>query len=346
MASVKVSAFSRAGERRDDSILTVMLMKVFLGTLVLAGGVGLTAGKLPPDMTEPVRVIRAVGPEGQGNAAASAAWKNLSAGNASTLLPLLGAMDGANDYALNWLRAAVDAVAGRELAAGRPLPLTALTQFLQETKHSPRSRRLAFELLTRSDSAAADRLLAGLLNDPSLEIRRDAVQKLVDQADQELNRTNTTAAVSLFQQALGSARDVTQIEGIAKKLTELGQPVDLQKHFGFLAEWKVIGPFDNTDNKGFESAYPPEAKIDLAAEYDGKRGKVRWQDFVTKHKYGMVDMNQPCGKLKEVTAYATTDFFSERPAGGAAAWRQEFLAGVVEWPAALRPQRISHHGGD
>ena len=109
-------------------IATVMLMKLFLRTLILVGGVSLALAGPPSDIAEPVRVLRAVGPEGQGNAAASAAWKKLAAGNAATLVPLLGAMDGANDYALNWLRAAVDAVAGRELAAGHPLPLPELKQ--------------------------------------------------------------------------------------------------------------------------------------------------------------------------------------------------------------------------
>jgi hypothetical protein len=304
-----------------------MPMKLILQTLILAAGVSVTLAGPPPDIAEPVRVLRAVGPEGEGNAAASAAWKKLAAGNAPTLVPLLVAMDGANDYALNWLRAAVDAVSGRELAAGHPLPLPELKQFLQQTEHNPRARRLAFELVARVDPATADQLLAGMLNDPSLELRRDAVQKLVDQADQALARTNLTAAAPLLQTALRSAREVTQIEGITEKLKGLGQPVDLQKHFGFLAEWKVIGPFDNTGNQGFETASPPESKIDLTAEYDGKQGKVRWQDYVTTHKYGMVDMNQPCGKLKEVMAYATTDFYSDRARavelrlGGKNSWR-------------------------
>ncbi len=304
-----------------------MPMKLFLRTLVLTCGAGLALAGLPPEMAEPVRVLRAVGSEGQGNAAASAAWKKLAAGNISTLLPLLEAMDGANDYALNWLRAVVDSVAGRELAAGRKLPQAELNNFLRDTKHSPRARRLAFELVARVNPAATDQLLAGMLNDPSLEIRHDAVQKLIDQAGQELARTNKTAAVSLFQQALGPARDVQQIDSIAGKLAELGQPVDLQKHFGFLAEWKVIGPFDNTGNKGFETVYPPELKIDLTAEHDGKLGKVRWQDYTTKHQYGMVDMNQPCGKLKEVAGYATTEFYSDKARavelrlGGKNSWR-------------------------
>ena len=302
-------------------------MKLFIRALVLMSGVGPALAGLLPEMAEPVRVLRAVGSEGQGNAAASVAWKKLSTDNASTLVPLLEAMDGANDYALNWLRAAVDTVSGRELAAGHSLPLPELKQFLRATEHNPRARRLAFELVARIEPSTADQLLTGMLNDPSLELRRDAVQKLIDQANQALAGTNSADAVQNLQSALRSARDVTQIEGIADKLKGLGQPLDLQKHFGFLTEWKVMGPFDNTGNRGFETTYPPELKIDLAAEYDGKQGKVRWQDYVTKHKYGMVDLNQSCGKLKEVTAYATTDFFSDRGRpvelrlGGKNSWR-------------------------
>ena len=289
-----------------------MIAKYFVPTLLLFGciGPGLTA--LANEPLASIEVIRAVGIEGSGNAAASVAWKKLAAGDSSTLVSLLSGMDGANDYSLNWLRSAVDTITARELKAGKPLPLVELGKFLLETSHHPRARRLAFELVTQVDPATADLMLAGMLNDPSLEIRRDAVQKLIDQANQSLARSNRLGAGLLFQQALNSARDVQQIEGIAKKLNELERPVDLQKHFGFLAEWQIIGPFDNTGNAGFERSFPPEQKIDLAAEYDGKTGKVRWKSYATNHKYGMVDLNQPYGKLKEVVAYATTDFYSDR----------------------------------
>ena len=267
---------------------------------------------LASERDEWLRDIRAVSVEGRGNAAASAAWQKLTASNEATLLPTLEAMDGANDYALNWLRSAADTIAAREIKAGKQLPVPELGKFLLETSHHPRARRLAFELLLQTDPATADQLLAGMLNDPSLEIRRDAVQKLVDQANQSLTRSNTLGAGLLFQQALNYARDVQQIESIAKKLGELGRPVDLLSHFGFLADWKIIGPFDNTSNVGFEKAYPPEQKISFADESDGKSGKVRWQDYTSRHKYGMVDLNQPYGKLKDVLAYATTEFYSDR----------------------------------
>lgn len=289
-----------------------MISKLIIVALFLAGISQSSLSVRANESLALIEVIRSVRAEGSGNAAASAAWKKLAAGDASTLVLLLGGMDGANDYALNWLRAAVDTIAARELKAGKALPLPELGEFLLETSHNPRARRLAFELVAQTDAATAEQLLAGMLNDPSLEIRRDAVQKLIDQANQSLVRSNRLGAGLLFQQALNSARDVQQIEGIAKKLNELERPVDLQKHFGFLAEWQIVGPFDNTGNAGFEKAFPPEQKIDLTAEYDGKTGKVRWRNYPTTDKYGMVDLNQPYGKLKEVVAYATTDFYSDR----------------------------------
>lgn len=294
-------------------------------------------------LAEALAAIRAVGPEGQGNASASAAWKKLIAGDGGSLLAILGAMDGASDYALNWLRPAVDAIASRELKAGGKLPLAELGKFLLETSHHPRARRLAYEVVAHADPAVAERMLMGMLNDPSLELRYAAVQKLVDQADETVARSNQLSAALLYRQAIGAARDATQIEALAKKLAGLGQPVELVQHFGFLTQWQVIGPFDNSGRRGFETAFPPETKIDLTAEYDGKGRKVRWQSYTTTHEYGMVDMNKPCGKIKEVTAYAVTDFFSdtaravELRLGGKNSWKVwlngKFLFGHDEYHA-------------
>ena len=314
-----------------------------------------------PELTEALRIIRAVGPEGQGNAAASRAWKDVLARNdAANLLPVLTAMDGANDYALNWLCVAVDGLVAQAAKAGRPLPLPELGKFLLETSHHATARRRAFELIRRGDPATAEKLLPGMLNDPSLEIRYDAVSQLLGQAQAALARTNQPGATLLLQQAVSFARDADQIDEIAKQLKALGRPVNLQKHFAFLADWKIIGPFDNTGNVGFETSYPPELKLDFSAEYDGKKGKVRWQEYSTSHEYGMVDMNQPLGKLKGVLAYATTDFYADRAQsvelrlGGKNSWKVwlngKFLFGRDEYhtnteidqyvmPAQLQPGR-------
>jgi|GEM_PF-1725063 len=41
--------------------------------------------------------------------------------------------------------------------------------------------------------------------------------------------------------------------------------------------WHLIGPFPNSGDKGFDTKYPPETEgFKPDAEYDGKKGKVKW----------------------------------------------------------------------
>src|ERR1051325_9108596 len=259
-----------------------------------------------------IETIRAVGPEGHGNVEAGRAWKVLGAGDAGSLLIILGAMDGANDLAVNWLRAAVDAIGGRELAAARKLPVAGLEKFIRETQHHPRARRLAYELIAQANPDTARRLIAGLRDDPSAELRRDAVQGLIDEVAEIQAAGRTNEAISKYQAAIQSARDVDQVESIAKELKKLGRPVELPAVFGWVTQWKVIGPFDSTGGAGHDKVYPPEERIDLAAEYEGKAGKVRWQDFKAAGDYGLVDLNRPCGALKEVAGYACAELRADK----------------------------------
>lgn len=284
-------------------------------SLALALGL-ICAAALPavaaPKLADSIKTIRAVGAEGLGNAQASAAWKDISAAKASDLPAILAGMDGANELALNWLRAAVDSVAARELAAGRKLPVAALEKFVNDTKHNPRARYLAYDLIRRVDTAKAESLIAKLQDDPSTELRRDAVQRQLDAAAALAKAGKTNDAIAQYQTAIKSARDADQVDEIAKTLKKLGSPVSLPSVFGWVTDWKVIGPFDNKDRAGFEKVFPPEQGIDLAAEYDGLNGKVKWQDFKTTDDYGMVDLNKPIGALKEVTGYAYAEFHADK----------------------------------
>ena len=257
------------------------------------------------DLTTSIKTIRAVGPEGQGNAAAAKAWQTLSKAEASALPQILTAMDGANPLAANWLRAAVDTIAARE----KKLPIDALQKFLADQSHTPRARRLAFELIRAADAKLAAKLIPGMINDPSVELRREAVAQVLD-AGKIANQP--AIAVKEYRKALDAARDIDQIKAATKALRDLKQEVDLPRHFGFLMHWNVIGPFDNSERAGFAKVFPPETNVDLEATYDGKAGKVKWSSFVTADEYGMVDINKaypgPGDGLKEVTAYAYTEY--------------------------------------
>lgn len=264
---------------------------------------------LAGDVQAALDALRAVGPKGAGHAAAAQAWQRLATLDAAQLPAMLAALDGANPLAANWIRTAVDAVAERALAAGKVLPEAELEQFILDRRHAPRGRRLAYELLCRTAPDAQERLLAGMLDDPSLELRRDAVARLIAQAE-ALAEGQPETAVALYQRALQGARDLDQIKLLAARLRKLGAAVDLPRHFGFIVRWKVIGPFDNSGGQGFARAYPPEQEVDFAAEYQGKHGTVRWIDYHSPGDYGKVDFNQALAEEKAVVAYAAAEFFA------------------------------------
>lgn len=251
--------------------------------------------------------LQAVGTEGKGNAEAAKAWQELVKLGPGVLPDVLAALDRADPTAANWLRAAVDAIAERELAAKRPLPTDKLEAFIKDTKHVGTARRLAYEWLVRGDSQTPDRLLPGMLDDPGVELRRDAVARLLKDADAQFEK-DKDVALKTYQKALVSARDRDQVDHVAGQLKKLGVTVDLPVHFGFIQRWLVIGPFDSAGGIGFKAVYPPEQQVDLNATYPGKGGKVvGWKEAtaeVVKENYALVDFNKVLEKHMGAVGYA------------------------------------------
>ncbi|MES2789011.1 MAG: hypothetical protein V4719_05275 [Planctomycetota bacterium] len=264
------------------------------------------------DFEASVQTILNVGPEGKGNPEATAAWKELVKSPIQDLPRLLAAFDNANPLAANWLRSAAESIAARELKATGKLPQAELEKFIAETQHNPRARRMAYEWVLQVDPTAADRLIPGMLNDPSIEFRRDAVARLIDTGTKQLTDNQNDQAKATFEQALNGARDEDQIEAVVKPLDKLGVKVDLARHFGFIMDWYLIGPFDNTGKKGFALAYPPESEIKLEAKYAGQKGEVAWAKHVTDEKYGLIDLSKVTAPHKGAVTYAFTEFVSDK----------------------------------
>jgi hypothetical protein len=255
-----------------------------------------------------LKALKEVGPEGAGNQSAQEAWRRLSAADAASLPTILAALDDAGPLAANWLRASVDAIAERQLRNGGKLPTAALEKFATDTKHSNRARRLAFEWLCRADPTANDRLIPKMIDDPSVEFRRDAVARVIGEAEALEASGKAQQAADTFRRALKSARDLDQVQLLAKKVETFGDKVDLPTHFGYVMSWKLAGPFDNTDENGFDVAFPPERGVDFAAEYPGKAGPVKWIDHTTDDPAGKVDINKAIVKENAVTCYAAAEF--------------------------------------
>jgi len=268
------------------------------------------------EATSLLATIKAVGREGSGNVEAGKAWRELVRLGPAALPAVLAAFDDADATVANWLRPAVDTIAERALAAKQPLPTAELERFIAQQHHSGIARRLAYEWLARVDPNAPGRLLPGMLHDASLELRRDAVELVLEEAQQNFERGDKPGATAALHKALSGARDRDQVDRIAKELKTLGVEVDLAAHFGFIRQWLLIGPFDSSGGVGFQRAFPPEKGIDLAATYPGKKGTpVRWTSYTTTDPYGGVDLNKALGKHMGAAAYAFAPVISpiERP---------------------------------
>jgi len=260
-----------------------------------------------------LHTIRSVAAEGDGNKEAGLAWRELVKNRAGALPEILAAFDEANPLAVNYLRSAVETISQRELDKGVKLPVADLEKFIGDTNHDPRARRLAYELLAGVDPTAADRIVPGMINDPSVEFRRDAVARLLEQAPKRVAGGDKDAARKLLVEALSGARDEDQVKAVKEQLQGLGDKVDLPRHFGFLMTWQLVAPFDNTDKKGLAVVYPPEKKLNLTATYAGKEGKeIAWVEHTTENENGIVDLAKALGPFKGSVAYAAAEFESDQ----------------------------------
>jgi hypothetical protein len=282
------------------------------GLLILVFISGAAQSAPPDELARQLQTIRAVAAEGDGNKEAGLAWRELVKSPSKALPEILAAFDEANPLAVNYLRSAVETIAQREIEKGGELPVEALEKFIGDTRHDPRARRLAYELLVGVDPTAVDRIIPGMLNDPSVEFRRDAVARLLEQAPKRLAAGDKDDARKLLALALSGARDEDQVQAIKAQLKELGEKVDLPRHFGFLMSWRLVAPFDNTDKKGLAAVYPPEKELNLSAMYEGKDGKaIAWVEHTTENENGVVDLAKALGPFKGSVAYAAAEFQSD-----------------------------------
>lgn len=283
-------------------------------TYLLVAALAVAGEAKADEYTDALKSLQAVGPEAAGHKAAQTAWKVVAAGDVGKLPELLTALDTASPLAANWIRSAIEAIGERAEAAGDRSAAPALEKFVLETKHAPQGRRLAYDLLVKLDKTAPDRLMPGFLNDPSTELRREAIERLLAT---EKEATEPEKKKAIYEQAFAASRDVDQIKELADKFEKFGGKPDLPKHFGFVTAWKIIGPFDNMKEKGYDTAYPfetevmPNKIIKFEAKYPGKGDKeVGWIDHATVDKHGIVDLNEVLGKNKGALAYALAYFDS------------------------------------
>jgi hypothetical protein len=257
-------------------------------------------------LAELVGRVSAVGAEGSGSADARAARDELAAAGPRAIPYLLEGMDTTNVVAANWLRTAFDEVVARALKSERDtIPAASLRTFVLDPKRQGRARRLALDLLAKLDPQTPNRLIPPLLDDP--EFRRDAVAVALARGDQATLEKHTDDALAAYTTAFDAARDADQVRAAATKLKSLGRDVSITQQMGFVVDWHIVGPFDGQDFKSFGNIYAPEKNvgaIDLAASYDGARGRVSWKRHRTPDELGTVDLVKAVAATDDAAAYA------------------------------------------
>lgn len=210
---------------------------------------------------------------------------------AADVVACLAAFGEATPGGANWLRSGLDRAADR---LGGALAADGLAACVADRSRAAKARILAASWLRARDPALADQLLDTMLDDPCLELRRGAVERLLAKGAEGGEATLRQAS----QEALTAARDIDQVERVVQWLSEHGEKVDLAGVLGFVQRWRVSDAFDNAGGAGFGTAYPPEDP-DVAATLVGG-----WKEVATSDRLGIVDLNATIAQKKGVCAYA------------------------------------------
>jgi len=232
------------------------------------------------------------------------------------VMPCLAAVGQATPGGANWVRTGLDRAVER---LGGQLPDDTIAEFVLDRSRPARARSLAFSWLRERDADRAEKLADGFLDDPALDLRREAVERLIAAAPGD----DEAAVAEAHRRALAAARDIDQIERLAGWLKEHGEPVDLAAVFGFVRRWRLSQTFDNVAGKGFGRAYPPEARdpalIDARA----------WKEIRSQDPHGIVDLNAEIEQKKGVLAYAVAEV--DMPHAGTAEVRIGSPCAVAVW---------------
>ena len=227
---------------------------------------------------------------------ASRAARELSKRSDLKTIEVLQAMRGSSLIGKNWLSGIANATQRKN-----PATKVELESFFKDTTQDPEARYTVFRWLTEGDADSRNRWLDSMLNDPSPELRYEAVAKALEPKELPEDQLKTLLDV---------ARQPEQVVDLIARLDKLGVKVNQSQHFGFLSTWKFIGPFDNTGSKSYDKAYPVETdwvSSKLADTYQGRPGEVKWIAETSEDPDGAIDLAKLYNNEKGCIVYGVTE---------------------------------------
>jgi len=282
---------------------------------------------------------------------ASAVLFTLSQRNDLTLTDVLLSMKGQGPVSQNWYLSLAQTLADRNPSQAQK----ECQSVVERLSEDPSARYWAFCFLTDKQPQLKEPFLEKMLTDPSPELRYEAIEL-------QLKRLKLSPPASVddkrnvYRELLEAARLPSQVTQIAEILKEAEAPVDLLRHFGFIANWYTIGPFDNSGQSGFSIVYDPErdylsdklspnAKLLEAASYSGKSDAVRWIECSTAKDDGSVDLAEAYKKEKGAIVYALSSFQSSDSLSGEVRIGSQNALKVWVNGKELISREVYHSGG-
>jgi len=233
-----------------------------------------------------------------------AAWDRLVSAGTPALMPILQAWPTDDPVSANWLRTAFDQIAKTH---PEKLPIDDLLAFASEPAVFGKARRVAIAAVEQVRPGTTAKLLPSWLNDP--EFGTDAVAERLAAAE----LAKPADALGILKTTFGATTEIDQSLAVAKKLIARGEKPNIVKHLGVVAKWHVVGPFPVTPEEGLNRSFPPEDKLDLALEYDGKARKLKWTPTICDPADGRIDLVKSGIKPDDgAVAYAMATIAIER----------------------------------
>lgn len=198
-------------------------------------------------------------------------------------------------------------------------------------------RRLADVVAEREAGAAS----------PSSVLLVHEIAALWDHEDPEAVLAAVGAAASDARTPRWASSYARWVEGrLLRSLGRMEQARAVMGELGFVQRWVIVGPFDNDNESGFDTAYPPEQSLgrplDLDGAWEGKLREVGWREYPSPAAPdGAVEIGAVLDPAERACAYLATAIDARR--AGRAALRLGADGAVRVW---LNGRQVYSDAGD
>jgi len=143
-------------------------------------------------------------------------------------------------------------------------------------------------------------------------LKAAAAAAVVPLAEKVAKAGDKQRAIDLYRKAVDAATDREVIRAAARKLRELGVPLDLAASRGCITQWWVLGPFPGREQATKNDFVPTDKPVDLTEIIEFASKNLRWKFAPVDDPLGMLDFEQTVARMDECGAYAYAEAKSDQ----------------------------------